>query len=84
MKGSALIAGILIMVGLIAGAAVIAFAGRGGAKDLESKLEEATASMEATAGRIGELEKNIGTLTEKQESNELLLQTNSSRISEVA
>jgi hypothetical protein len=84
MKGSALIAGILIMVGLLAGAAVIAFAGRGDTKDLESKLEAATASMEAATGRIAEMEKKIASLAEKQESNSLLIETNSGRLGEIA
>jgi hypothetical protein len=84
MKGSALIAGILIMAGLVAGAAVIAFAGRANTKELESKLEAASASIEAAAARIGQLEKRMTALAEKQETNNLLIETNSARLAELS
>jgi hypothetical protein len=84
MKGTALIAGILILVGLVAGGAIIAFAGKGNTKDLESKLETATASMEAAAGRIDEIEKKLAALSEKQNTNNLLVETNGGRLAELA
>ncbi len=84
MKGSALIAGILIMVGLIAGAALIAFVGKGNTKDLESKLQAASNSIDAAAARLGVTEKKLAALAEKQESNSLLIETNSARLNEIS
>ncbi len=84
MKSSSLVLGVFVMIGIVAGAFVIALAGRRDSGNLESELQTASTKIDVLLGRVNQLDGEVSRLNQQLNSSQLLAENNAQRIAEVS
>ena len=75
---------IFLIIGFIAGALVMALAGADKTGSLKSDLENAGTNIEVLQGKLSQLEGELARLNRQANSNQLAIESNGGRITEVA